>query len=247
MACSTYESANVTCYVPHGDHLLPVCVPANTRLTDLDRALHDANAHEELRETTSKNSATRCVILVIGQQGSEAESEDVAIRKIDHAFSTGSNSIANPYTTEQDESLLVSNPHGSDGEDVPPILSLRGSSLYTYMWSTFQWIEPREEGNYSGKFPFVLYKVMRAAVALSLWAAMSFEIFNVVNGLSALLASTNTFTSIVAVMHRLLWTLRYVILHHLGLYFFEAHRGHINDILTNNDSVSSFSGEDHIV
>lgn len=241
MACSTHESANVTCYVPHGDHLLPVCIPANTQLTDLVGALHDAISHEKLRETTSKNSATRRVILVIGQQGSEAESEDEAILKIDQAF-TGSNSNENPNTTEEDEWLAVSYPHGSDGGDhdplVPPRLSLRGSSLYTYMWSTFQWIEPREEGNYSRKFPFMLYKVMRAAVALSLWAAMGFEIFNVVNGLSALLASTNTFTSIVAVMHRLLWTLRYVILHHLGLYFFQTHRGHINDILNNNDRVS---------
>lgn len=52
MACSTYESATVTCYVPHGNHLLPVCVPSDTRLTDLVGALHDANVN--LRETKSK-------------------------------------------------------------------------------------------------------------------------------------------------------------------------------------------------
>lgn len=238
MACSTYESATVTCYVPHGNHLLPVCVPSDTRLTDLVGALHDANVN--LRETKSKNSVTRSVILVIGQKGSEAESEDVATL-IDPAFSSSS-STTNRNPTEEDATLAVSTPHSSNGGDddplFPPRMSLKGSSLYTYMWLTFQWIEPREEGNYSGKFPFVFYKIMRAAVALSLWAAMCFEIFNVCNGLSALLANTNTFTSIVAVMHRLLWTLRYVILHHLGLYFFEAHRGHINDILTNKGRVS---------
>lgn len=212
MACSTYESASVTCYVPHGNHLLPVCVPSNTRLTDLVGALHDANSHVKLREAKTKDSATRSVILVIGQKGSEADSEDVATL-IDQAFSSSS-SIANRNSPEEDATLAVSTPHNSNGGDddpqLPPRMSLKGSSLYTYMWLTFQWIEPREEGNYSRKFPFVFYKIMRAAVALSLWAAMGFEIFNVLNGLSALLVSTNTFTSIVAVMHRLLWTLRYV-------------------------------------
>lgn len=230
MACSTYENSSVTCYVPRGDHLFPVCVPSNTRLTDLVGALHDANSQVKLRKTKDKNSATRSVILVIEQEGSEAESEDVG---------TSSSRDA----PERDATFVVSTSHSSNGRDdddplVPPRISLKGTSLYIYMWSTFQWIEPREEGNYSGKVPFVLYKIMRAAVALSLWAAMGFEVFNVLNGLSALLASTNTFTAIVAVMHRLLWTLRYVILHHLGLYFFEAHRGHINDILTNKGSVS---------
>ena len=232
MACSTHESASVTCYVPRGDHLLPVCVPSNTRLTDLVGALHDANPNVKLRKTKGDNSATRSVILVIGQEGSEAESEDQAF----------SSSNANQNPPEGDETFDVSTPRSSNGGDddplVPRKISLKGTSLYTYMWSTFQWIEPREEGNYSGEVPFVLYKIMRAAVALSLWAAMGFEIFNVFNGLSALLASTNTFTSIVAVMHRLLWTLRYVILHHLGLYFFEAHRGNINDILRNEGRVS---------
>ena len=239
MACSTYESASVTCYVPHGNHLLPVCVPSNTQLTDLVGALHHGNV--KLRETKSKNSATRSVIVLIGQKFGEAESEDVATL-IDKAFSSSSSIANRTEPTVEDATLAVSTSNSSNGGDdeplLPPRISLKGSSLYAYMWLTFQWIEPREGGNYSGKFPFVFYKIMRAAVALSLWAAMGFEIFNVFNGLSALLASTNTFTSIVAVMHRLLWTLRYVILHHLGLYFFEAHRGHINDILTNKGRVS---------
>ncbi|XP_020624980.1 uncharacterized protein LOC110062423 [Orbicella faveolata] len=151
MACSTYESASVTCYVPHGNHLLPVYVPSNTRLTDLVGALHDANAHVKLRETKGKNSDSRSVILVIGQEGSEAESEDVATL-IDQAF-TGSSSIANRNPTEGGATFTVSTPHSSNGGDddplVPPRMSLKGSSLYTYMWLTFQWIEPREEGNYS--------------------------------------------------------------------------------------------------
>ena len=90
------------------------------------------------------------------------------------------------------------------------------------------------------KLPFAFYKIVRAAVALSLWAAVAFEIFNLTNGLPALLASTDKFTAVVAVMHRLLWTLRYVILHHLGLYFFQTLRGHINDVLSNSHCISRF-------
>ena len=125
---------------------------------------------------------------------------------------------------------------GDSGEQ--DALNLKGFILYTYMWITFQWVEPIETGSYTGKLPFVFSKIMRVAVALSLWAVMAFETFNLINGLPALLTSTDTFTAIVAVMHRLLWTLRYVILHHLGLYFFQAHRGHINDVLKNSHHIS---------
>ena len=58
---------------------------------------------------------------------------------------------------------------------------------------------------------------MRAAVSLSLWAVAGFDIFNLINGLPALLADTNTFTSVVVDMHRLHNTHRYVILHHVVL------------------------------
>ena len=103
-----------------------------------------------------------------------------------------------------------------------------------------KWIEPMETGSYTGKLPFTFYKIMRASVALSLWAAVAFEIFNLTNGLPALLASTGKFTTVVAFMHHLLWILRYVILHHLGLHFFQTHRGHINDVLSNSHCISHF-------
>lgn len=241
MACSSYGSADVTCYVPRGGHLLSLSVPANTRITDLGRVLQEANLHEKLPDRNNENLIPRSVILVIGQQGSEAENKDV-IGRIDHTFDGSHSTSAKPYRTEEEASIVDSNRPESDYTDgetpVARRLSLKGSSLYIYMWSTFQWIEPRETGSYSRKLPFVVCKIMRAFVALSLWAVMGFEIFNLTNGLPALLASTNTFTSIVAVTHRLLWTLRYVILHHLGLYFFHVHRGHINDILSNTNRVS---------
>ena len=100
--------------------------------------------------------------------------------------------------------------------------------------------EPMETGSYAGKLPIAFYKIMRAAVALRLLAAVAFEIFNLTNGLPALLASTDKFTAVVVVMYRLLWTLRYVILHHLGLYFFQTRRGHINDVLSNSHCISRF-------
>lgn len=84
----------------------------------------------------------------------------------------------------------------------------------------------------------VFFKIMQAGVVFSLWAVMGFEIFNLVNGLPMLLANTNTIASSVAVMHRLLWTLRYVILHNVGLYFFHFHRGHISDILNNSNCIT---------
>ena len=113
-------------------------------------------------------------------------------------------------------------------------LSLKGFSLYSYMWMTFQWIEPSEANNFKDKFLFRLCKMMRFIVALSLWAIVSFELFNLIHGFPALVSDVNTFTAVVAFIHRLLWTFRYVVLYHIGLYYFYTHQEHIEDILNSS-------------
>lgn len=208
-----YEGNNkCTCYVQHSEQIIPVCVSSDTRLKDLGKALHEARSHLKLGRSLDEDPKRRSsVVLVIAPETGDAET---VIEQV-----TGSGEqITTPI--------------------VMPRLSLKGYILYTYMWLTFQWIEPKESGSYSGKLPFAFYKIMRAAVALSLWIVVAFEIYNLVNGLPALLANTDTVAAVVAVMHRLLWTLRYVILHHLGLYFFHAHRGHVSDVLNNNHRIS---------
>ena len=70
----------------------------------------------------------------------------------------------------------------------------------------------------------------RVAVTSSLWVVMAFQIFTLVNDFPSLLSNAGKFTAAVAVVHRLLWTLRYVILHHLGVSFFQVYRRHINDV-----------------
>ncbi|XP_068717511.1 uncharacterized protein [Montipora capricornis] len=203
MAClgSHDENSKFTCYVPHGEHIIPLCVSADTRLKDLGGAIREAKSQGNLRHADGEDSkACRSVVLVVASETTDAQRVEI--------------------------------------KPEMPKLSLKGFVLYTYMWSTFQWIEPKESGSYSGRLPFAFYKLMLVAVTLSLWMIVIFEIYNLINGLPALLENTDTFAAIVAVMHRLLWTLRYVILHHLGLYFFHAHRGHISDVLNNNHHIS---------
>ena len=79
---------------------------------------------------------------------------------------------------------------------------------------------------------------MRVAVTLSLWAVMAFQIFTLVNDFPSLLSNAGKFTAAVAVMHRLLWTLRYVILHHLGVSFFQVYRRHTNDVVNSSEHIS---------
>ena len=246
MACSlTCGSAGVTCYVPRGDYLLPLCVPASTRLIDLGSLLQKSNVHENVGDANNKTSASRTVVLITGLQpeGSQPAIEHhPSVRILDGQPFDGSNSGDKTNTIEEEGAFQDLHRQGEfhldNHHSEVTRLNLKGCFLYIYMRSTFQWIEPSETGSYSRKLHAMLYSIMRAAVALSLWAVMGFEIFNLINGLPALLADTNTFTSIVAVMHRLLWTLRYVILHHVGLYFFQAHREHITDILNNSNGIS---------
>lgn len=195
--------------------LIPLRVSASTQMRDLSRALCEAKliVHPVNSENNHNRneSVSHCLLVVIKQDDGQERSA-INEDEID--------------PNEAEEHLPRAN------------LNLRGFFLYCYMWMTFQWIEPIESGAYSGKIPFVVYKIMRFVVALSLWTVVGFEVFNLVHGFSSLLANTGTFTAIIAVMHRLLWTLRYVILYHLGLYFFQAHRGHINDVLNNSRRVS---------
>lgn len=194
--------------------LIPLRVSASTQMRDLSRALCEAklNVHPVNSENNhNRNESVSHCLLVVIKQDDEEETGAINGDEID---------------VNEEEHL----PRAK--------LNLQGFFLYCYMWLTFQWIEPIESGAYSGKIPFVVYKIMRVVVALSLWTVVGFEVFNLVNGFPSLLANTGTFTAIVAVMHRLLWTLRYVILHHLGLYFFQAHRGHINDVLNNSRLLS---------
>ena len=184
--------------------LIPLRVPASTQIRDLSRALCEAKSivHPVNSENNHdrNESVSHCLFVVIKQDDGQ-ERNAINEDEID---------------LNEEEHLPRAN------------LNLRGCFLYCYMWMTFQWIEPIESGAYSGKIPFVVYKIMRFVVALSLWTAVGFEVFNLDCG----------FTAIVSAIHRLLWTLRYVILYHLGLYFFQAHRGHINDVLNNSRRVS---------
>ena len=260
MACSdsTSENTQFACWVPHGEQIIRLYVSANTQVKDLGRAIREANSLVKLENSGAGSSKTSHRVVLLIKQEDQAQSGDLRIA-VDQAHDNSANKVSGEQdiTTLEDcnvpngsnitgmeESSFNDSQHQSvetyqedDGVEAPR-LSLTSFILYTYMWSTFQWIEPKEAAGYSGKLPFVFYKIMRVLVALTLWAAVAFEIFNLTNGLTALLADTDSFTAVVAVMHRLLWTLRYVILHHLGLYFFQTHRGHINDVLSNSHRIS---------
>lgn len=242
MACSASGSvSDITCYVSYGDHLYPLRLPANTQLIDLGTMLQDTNVLENARDTNTKTSGSRIMIFITGPrtEGRETISKNKGILDYGEPLCERSNSGNITQTVEKHGTIEDLCSLGTDYSDDDQFeLSLHGCFLYTYMCFTFQWIEPNETGRRSRKIPAVFYKIMQAGVVLSLWAVMGFEIYNLMNGLPALLANTNTIAASVAVMHRLLWTLRYVILHNVGLCFFHAHRGHISDILNNSNGIS---------
>ncbi|XP_044177340.1 uncharacterized protein LOC122959836 [Acropora millepora] len=188
--------------------LIHLRVPASTQMRDLSRALCEAKSivHQVNSENNHdrNESVSHCLFVVIKQDDGQ-ERNAINEDEID---------------LNEEEHLARANLH------------LRGCFLYCYMWMTFQWIEPIESGAYSGNIPFVVYKIMRFVVALSLWTVVGFEL------LLFFTAKRDPLTTTVAVMHCLLWTQGYVILYHLGLYFFQVHRGRINDVLNNSRRVS---------
>ena len=236
---STDERVDLKFYVPKAKRLIPLRLPNNT-LEDFNRALNEVNCVDDFSEEVERTfSQSYCVVLITEQQlRRDSSMETCVYQSCDDGLTTTGVGTESSINNDLPQVIVHELQEGDHDPNVVPRLSLKDFVLYTYMWSTFQWIEPRESGSYSSGLSFVFYKTMRVTVALSLWAVMAFEIFNLINGLPSLLANAGKFTAAVAVMHRLLWTLRYVILHHLGVYFFQVHRGHINDVLNNSARIS---------
>lgn len=158
MACSlTCGSADVTCYVPRGDHLLPLCVPASTRLIDLGTVLQKSNVHENEEDSANnKASTSRTVVLITGLQpeGSHPAIENhPSVRILDGQPFNGFNSVDKTNTLEEEGAFQHLHRPMEDHRDnhlsLVTRLNLKGCFLCTYMWSTFQWIEPSETGSYS--------------------------------------------------------------------------------------------------
>ena len=236
---STDERVDFTFYVPKAKRLIPLRLSNNT-LEDFKRALNEANCVDDFREEVERTCSQSYGVVLITEQQLKHDSsiETCVYQSCDDGLTTTGVGTESSINNDLPR-IIVDEPQEGDHDPLTvPRLSLKGYVLYTYMWSTFQWIEPRESGSYSSGLSFAFYKTMRVTVALSLWAVMAFEIFNLINGLPSLLSNEGKFTAAVAVMHRLLWTLRYVILHHLGVYFFQVHRGHINDVLNNSARIS---------
>ena len=258
MACSFDKEVAFSCYIFSGEDLVPVCVAGDVQLKDLNNTIKRVTL-QNADENDKYDEEPTLILLVKRKRYEEAEKEDRRSLS-SQLFGTQTGTKQSRSGTEPqgipgrknedikrpcqdvDSGSSVSLPSTETvGVALPvePRLSLEGLALYSYMWLTFQWIEPRQTNNYNVKLPFVFYKVMRLIVALSLWAIVGFELYNLVGGFPALVADVEIFTAVVAVLHRFLWTVRYVILHHLGLYFFYAHQELINDILANSSGIST--------
>lgn len=244
MARSDKSSVNFECYVLSGEALVPVRLSSDIQLKDLDSFIaEEIQPYVKDDEKHKEQLSSKVVLLLMRNCRDESHVEDSS--SFDNISVDSQKQLRSKQTRFQtqrsDESQLSLLPIERSGADLPvrPALSLKGFALYSYMWMTFQWIEPNERNNYNSKIPFVFYKAMRLIVALSLWAIVAFELYNLINGLPALVAHVQTFTAMVAFIHRFLWTFRYVVLHHLGLYFFCTQQEHINDILENSNQIST--------
>ena len=72
---------------------------------------------------------------------------------------------------------------------------------------------------------------MHILVCVSMWCCLIFEFFNFINGFKEFSERLSLFKAAVSTLHRIVWMLRYVALHNVGMYLFNKHPGKIQDEL----------------
>ena len=147
---STDERVDFTFYVPKAKRLIPLRL-SNNSLEDFKRALNEANCVDDFREEVERTfNQSYCVVLITEQQLRQDSSIETCVYQScnDGLTTTG---VGTESSINNDlPQVIVHEPQEGDHDPlVVPRLSLKDFVLYTYMWSTFQWIEPRESGSYA--------------------------------------------------------------------------------------------------
>ena len=93
------------------------------------------------------------------------------------------------------------------------------SNLYLYKCYVFQYVETNIT-RYKNRFHFSLCKMCRCIIFMGVWCCLMFELFNFINGFDAFVANMSMFKAVMATFHRIVWMLRYVFLHNVGVYLF---------------------------
>ena len=106
----------------------------------------------------------------------------------------------------------------------------KNSNLYRYKCLVFQYIE-EDVLSYKSRSTLMLHKVMHILVCVSMWCCLIFEFFNFINGFKKFAATLSLFKAAVSTLHRMVWMLRYVALHNVGMYLFAKHPGKIEEEL----------------
>ena len=106
----------------------------------------------------------------------------------------------------------------------------KNSNLYRYKCLVFQYIE-EDVLSYKSRSTLMLHKVMHILVCVSIWCCLIFEFFNFINGFKEFAATLSLFKAAVSTLHRMVWMLRYVALHNVGMYLFAKHPGKIEEEL----------------
>ena len=106
----------------------------------------------------------------------------------------------------------------------------KNSNLYHYKCFVFQYVE-KDTLSYKNRNTYRLHKVMHILVCVSMWCCLIFEFFNFINGFKKFAEKLSLFKAAVSTLHRIIWMLRYVALHNVGMYLFIKHPGKIQDEL----------------
>ena len=104
------------------------------------------------------------------------------------------------------------------------------SNLYRYKCLVFQYVE-KDVSSYKNRSILMLHKVMHILVCVSMWCCLIFEFFNFINGFKEFASTLSLFKAAVSTLHRIVWMLRYVVLHNVGMYLFAKHPGKIQEEL----------------
>ena len=110
----------------------------------------------------------------------------------------------------------------------------KDSNLYRYKCFVFQYVEEYNLSERDSRFHRFIHrfcKVMRILACVSMWCCLMFEFFNFINGFKESAERLSPFRAVMLMLHGLVWMLRYVLLHNVGMYLFDKHPKKIQDEL----------------
>ena len=131
-----------------------------------------------------------------------------------------------------------------DGLYESDMFDYRRSFLHKYMCSVFQYIDTTNPKMTKRKY--IIFKIIQVLFTILIWSCFAYKLLIFTASYDQETRNLNTFKTMVLVVINVIWMLRYVILHNMGLYVLSKRPNEamcLTEILINNTKTSQQMSE----